>query len=179
MSSSSGGFHQHKAGHRLLERKSSGRDHPRRLALPCSGMSSPYENVTGVVMASEYHCMPASSPQPWDWNSGPYGTVLPRTRVSDSRIQAMHHLQASPARRSLNHIHWADVDGEHDRLATPPKTPQIGRLESPKLEPLRCSGRFCDCCPDEQRYYDERGKMDSQGGCICCKWDGLSSQMVV
>lgn len=171
-------IHQHDAGRRSLKRKSSDRDHPRRLALPCSGMRNPLEDVTDVL-APAYHYLPATRPQPWNWTTGHYDVVLPSPLEWEPRTQATQYLRASAARRSSRHVHWADLDEGHDRRATPPRTPQIGRLESPKLGPLKCSGPFCDCCSDEQRYYDERGKMDSQGGCICCEWHGPSSQRVM
>ncbi|PSS03386.1 hypothetical protein BD289DRAFT_192626 [Coniella lustricola] len=44
----------------------------------------------------------------------------------------------------------------------PPRTPQIGRLRTPELEPLREDHHFCDCCSREKRYWDGLAKMDFQ-----------------
>lgn len=162
-SASSNGSRQQNSGHRPSKRNYSATDRPQRLELPCSGRISPLEYVTDVVLVSNYQFVSALRPQPWDWTPGPYDTVVPDVRSRKPRVSDTRHVESSPSSWSSKRARWDDVD---DRLATPPMTPYIGRLNSPELQPMKCGGEFCDCCLDEESYFFERGKMDHQGRCI-------------
>lgn len=128
-------------------------------------MISPPENVTDVVLASEYQYVSDPWPVPWSWTPGPHDAIVSNSHMWKPRVPEMRYPGASRSRRYFKRARRDDWD---DRPATPPMTPYIGRLESPELEPMKCSGSFCDCCMDEyyleeERYFDERGKMDCQG----------------
>ncbi|KAK1763046.1 hypothetical protein QBC33DRAFT_550798 [Phialemonium atrogriseum] len=80
----------------------------------------------------------------------------------------LHHpgMCGSPPPPFLTHEAWPHdgraSSGLPPALPTPPMTPGASRLSSPDLEPLGHDGRFCVCCPDEDRYLAGRAKMDSQ-----------------
>lgn len=162
---SSDASHLHHSGYRPSNGNYLERDHPQRSAYPCIGMGIPHEEVTDVALAAEYYCLPPPCSQAWSRTTGPYDAALSRPRDWKPRFQAPQRLEASSGTRSTKRGRWADLDEGHGGLATPPRTPQIGRLDSPELEPLKCCGEFCACCPkeDEEKYYDGRRKMDSQG----------------
>lgn len=120
---------------------------------------SPPEDVTDVVLAAEHYYSPAPWSRSLKATTNPYDAALQSSRELKPMIQSTKRIEASPAGRSPKRARWAE-DGE---LATAPRTPYIGRLESPKLDPVECSGAFCDCCTDEDKYHRGRGKMDSQG----------------
>lgn len=155
----SSGSRQQYSGQRPSKRNSLAEDRQQRLESPCIGMISPLEDVTDTVLASEYQSLSAPRPKPRSWTTGPHDAVVPICRACEPIVPEKRHVEALPSRRSTKRARWADGG---DGPATPPRTPYIGRLESPDLEPIKCSGGFCDCCLDEERYYDAKGKMDHQ-----------------
>lgn len=58
--------------------------------------------------------------------------------------------------------YWEDHERHYVHPRIPPRTPQIGRLDSPELEEMIEREEFCRCCDDDARYQDGRAKMDSQ-----------------
>lgn len=169
----SSGSRQQYPGQRLSERSSLRAYRQQRLELPCIGMISPLENVTDIVLASEYQSLSAPWSKPRSWTTGPHDAVVPISKACETIVPDKRHVEALPSRRSTKRARWGDgCDGP----ATPPRTPYIGRLESPDLEPMKCSEGFCDCCLDEERYYDAKGKMDHQSrySNSVCEWDGYN-----
>lgn len=158
----SSGSCQQNSGHKPSKRNYSATDRPQRPELPCSGMISHPEDVTDVVLASEYQYLSAPWPQPRSWTPDPYDAVIPEFQTWSPRVLDARRLGSSALSGRPKRARWDDRD---DRLTSPPMTPYIGRLESPKLEPMKCSGSFCDCCLDGERYFVERGKMDYQSRC--------------
>lgn len=175
-SASSSGTRQQSSGHKPSKINYSATERPRKPGLPCSTMISPLEEVNDVVLASEYQCLSAPWPQPWNRTQGFHDYVVPKSQTQKSRAIGKRHLGASLSTGSLKQASW---EGRDDRLVIPPMTPYIGRLESPELEPMKCSGRFCDCCLDEENYFEERKKMDHQSRCSLSWWVGLLSSWLV
>lgn len=153
----------HQLGRRLSRRRHSARNPQRRLPVPRGGIRSPLEDVTDIVLSTEY----SWSPTPWTGSMHPSvhshdtgSSRLPSLKSSESTIQR----QRSRGEGSPKHVRWADLDGEDDVPPTPPRTPQIGRLRTPELEMemvKECS-QFCHCCLDDRKYREGRAKMDSQ-----------------
>lgn len=161
--------------HRRLERRSSrGKNstgRPRRLQMPPNSTRSPLGDVTDLVLSTEY----SSSAIPWADPTTPVGSPYSTAGYSASAdtTHSIPRNQYPPTGKRPKRVHWADVEGEAYAYSTPPMTPQIGRLKTPELEPVKACSRFCECCRDERRYQEGRAKMDSQRRCIptlsCCR----------
>ncbi|KAG8169308.1 hypothetical protein KVR01_000053 [Diaporthe batatas] len=153
-------YDQRQQERRQPRSSSSAGQRPHRSTVPDSDVTSPLEEVTDVVLASEYYWSPEAWPQPRGRATSPYSASI----ASTSTRKSGHN--ANPGRRiSPRHGSWGDVNEEQYRLSTPwepPRTPQLGRLGTPDLELTRKCDKFCDCCSDEQRYNQDRSKMDLQ-----------------
>lgn len=125
-------------------------------------MRSPLEDVTDVVLATEYYW----SREPWPQARGratrQYGASITRSYTPKPSSEMMPGREKTPAGKSPKRVRWRDVKEGDDGLSTPPQTPQLGRLGTPELELRAKCDKFCDCCSDEQMYREERSKMDSQ-----------------
>lgn len=150
---------QRRQGRRPSTRISSSHQSTRRPAVPDVGMMSSLEDVTDVVLATEYYWSPESRPQPRGRTTKPYHASTSKWEA-DSVVTSGRRI--SPARSNPRGIRWGDLrEGEYG-LSTLPETPQLGRLGTPDLELMRKCDRFCDCCSDEHKYQEDRSKMDSQ-----------------
>lgn len=153
---------QRRQGRRPSTRHSASDQRPRRSAVPDSGVRSPLEDVTDVVLATEYHWSPEPWPQPRGRTTTPYYASMASTSTLEAGSALASGRRMSPARKIPKRVRGEDLkDGEY-RLSTPPRTPQLGRLGTPDLEFTRNCDKFCDCCSDEHKYLDDRSKMDSQ-----------------
>lgn len=66
-------------------------------------------------------------------------------------------------RRGQCFVSREDLDGGVKPRPSPPTRPQLRRLQTPELEPLRNFESFCTCCPRyETAYQLGREKMDLQ-----------------
>lgn len=157
----------HDSSQRRQERRPSSRysasdERPRRSAAFDSSMRSPLEDVTDVVLATEYYW----SPEPWPQSRGlttkSYNSSITSTSTPEAGSAVESRRRTSSARTFPKRVRGEDPrEGEY-RLSTPPRTPQLGRLGTPDLELTRNCDKFCDCCSDEHKYLGDRSKMDSQ-----------------
>ncbi|KAI3391368.1 hypothetical protein diail_7477 [Diaporthe ilicicola] len=154
--------YQLQQGRRATKRKSSSDQRPRRTVLPDSGMRSPLEDVTDVVLATEYYWSPVSWPQAQSRTMNEYDASAARSYSPEARRETTARLERPSVRKVSNRVRWGDIKEGDDGLATPPRTPQLGRLGTPDLELTGYCDKFCDCCSDEQKYREDRSKMDSQ-----------------
>lgn len=166
-SSSSSPSPSHDSPHRRPGRRPSTRhpasdQRPRRSEVLDSGTRSPLEDVTDVVLATEYYWSPEPWPQPRVQTTKPYEASIASTSTPEAGSAVESGRRISPARKIPKRVRGEDLrEGEY-RLSTPPRTPQLGRLGTPDLELTRKCDKFCDCCSDEHRYLEDRSKMDSQ-----------------
>jgi hypothetical protein len=157
---------QRRQERRQLRSRSSSHQRPHRSAIPDNGMRSPLEDVTDIVLASEYYWSPQAWPQPSGRTKKTYNASIASTpTLQFPEIGTSCH-RDSPGRKAPKRVSWADVHEEQYRPSTPPRTPQLGRLGTPDLELTRKCEKFCDCCSDEQKYNEDRSKMDSQSRSI-------------
>jgi hypothetical protein len=154
--------HQRRQDRRQPRSNSSSHQRLRRSVIPDSGIRSPLEDVTDVVLANEYCWSPEAWPQPRGRTTKPYNTSIANTSTLESDNLAKSGRRISSARTTPKRVSWGNVNEEQYRLPTPPQTPQLGRLGTPDLELTRKCDKFCDCCSDEQKYNEDRSKMDSQ-----------------
>lgn len=154
--------YQRQQGRRPTTRKSSSQPRSHQSDLSDSGMRSQYEDVTDVVLATEYYWSPVSRSQPQGRTMKQYdaSAAMPYTPYTSSEMTSS--LETSFARTVPRAVRRRDRKEGNDGLATPPRTPQLGRLSTPELESKGDCSKFCDCCSDEQRYREDRSKMDSQ-----------------
>lgn len=154
---------ERRQGRRPSTRTLSSHHHPHRSELVRdTDMRSPLEDVTDVVLATEYYWSPESWSQPPGRTMKPYNASIasPSTFEGGSTVASSRRM--SPARKTPKYVRREDLrEGEY-RLSTPPGTPQLGRLGTPDLELTRKCDKFCDCCSDEHKYLEDRSKMDSQ-----------------
>lgn len=152
---------QHRQGRRPSTRHSASDQRPRRSAVSDSGMRSPLEDVTDVVLATEYYWSPEPWPQPRVRTTKPYYASMESTSTLEAGSALESSRRMSPARKMPKRVRGEDLkDGEY--ISTPPRTPQLARLGTPDLELTRNCDKFCDCCSDEHKYLEDRSKMDSQ-----------------
>lgn len=134
----------------------SAKDRPRRVPIPRSGIMAPVEDTTDIVLLTTY----SWSPMPWT------STMQhPSANVRESGVKISEppmHSQQLMGKRDPKRAIYADVDEWDDRVPAPPGTPQIGRLKTPELRPVKECSQFCHCCPDDKQYQEGRAKMDSQ-----------------
>lgn len=154
--------HQRRQDRRQPRSSSSSHQRLRRSEIPDIDMRSPLEDVTDVVLASEYYWSPEAWPQPRGRTTKTYNASSASTSTLESNNLVKSGRRMSSARRTPKRVSWGDVNEEQYRLSTPPRTPQLGRLGTPDLELTRKCDKFCDCCSDEQKYEEDRSKMDSQ-----------------
>lgn len=125
-------------------------------------MRSPLEDVTDVVLATEYYWSPEPWPQPRSRTTRPYEASTANTSTLEAGSAVASGRRMSPARKIPKRGRGEDLKEGEYRLSTPPRTPQLGRLGTPDLELTRKCDKFCDCCSDEHKYLEDRSKMDSQ-----------------
>lgn len=165
--SSSSSTAPHESHHRRQGRQPSTRhslpdQRPHHSAILDSDMMSPLEDVTDVVLATEYYWSPEPRPQPRSRTTVPYEASMASTPTLDTSSAMESSRRMSPARKIPKRVRGEDFKEGDYRLSTPPRTPQLGRLGTPDLELTRKCDKFCDCCSDEHRYLEDRSKMDSQ-----------------
>lgn len=154
--------YQRQEGRRPTTRKSSSQPRSHHSALSDSGMRSPHEDVTDVVLATEYYWSPVSRSHPQGRTMKQYDASAARPYTPYTSSEMTSSLETSFARTVPRAVRRGDLKEGNDRLATPPRTPQLGRLSTPELESKEDCSQFCDCCSDEQRYREDKSKMDSQ-----------------
>lgn len=160
----------HDSSQRRQERRPSSRylasdERPRRSSPFDSSMRSPLEDVTDVVLATEYYWSPEPWPQPRGLTTTSYNSYNPSTTstyTSEAGSAVESRRRTSSARTIPKRVRGEDLKEGEYRLSTPPRTPQLGRLGTPDLELTRNCDKFCDCCSDEHKYLGDRSKMDSQ-----------------
>lgn len=155
-------YHQRRQERGQQRSSSSSYQRTYRSTVPDSDMRSPLGDVTDVVLASEYYWSPAAWPEPRGQTTQPHNASSASTSTRNQGNDASSGRRVKSARRSPRHGSWGDVNEEQYRLSTPPRTPQLGRLGTPDLELTQKCDKFCDCCSDEQRYKEDRSKMDFQ-----------------
>lgn len=158
---SSRGPFRHQTGHRSSGRPPSVTQRQRMLTRSRIGMRSSLEHVTGIVSSTEYRYSLAPL---ISWNDSTGNT-------NDRAVYRLHpsrHTEYTPELKPLSgegspkRNHWADLDDGDAGPPTPPMTPQIGRLKTPELGPVKERSRFCGCCQYEERHGEGREKMDFQ-----------------
>lgn len=154
--------HHRRQGRQPSTRHSSSDQRPRRSAVPDIDVRSPLEDVTDVVLATEYYWSPEPWPQPRGWTTRPYEASIASTSTLEASKAVASDCRMSPARKIPKRVRGENLKEGEYRLSTPPRTPQLGRLGTPDLELTRKCDKFCDCCSDEHRYLEDRSKMDSQ-----------------
>lgn len=150
------GLVHHQEEHRSSRRRYSAQGRSRRPRISPSDMRLSPEDVTDIVLSTEY----SWSPTPWAGSMHYPSTNLRETGVWTSEPPI--RLQHSMGEGNLMRVRYADVDGGDNGPPTPPRTPQIGILETPELGPVEECSQFCHCCTDDERYREGRSKMDSQ-----------------
>lgn len=121
------------------------------------------EDVTDMIMVRDYSC----SPVPWP--SPEVRVVIPH-QVTVDRWAQVHESHSAPQlqmstkiRDGPRRLSWANLETEDKALPSPPTTPQLRKLESPRLEPVKAGTYFCACHRTEKAVYQQaREKMDSQ-----------------
>lgn len=153
---------QRRQGRWPSSRYSASDERPRRSAPFDASMRSPIEDVTDVVLATEYYWSPEPWPQPRGLTTNSYSSSITSTSTPEAGSAVESRRRKSSAKTIPQRGRGEDLrEGEY-RLSTPPRTPQLGRLGTPDLELTRNCDKFCDCCSDEHKYLGDRSKMDSQ-----------------
>lgn len=89
-------------------------------------------------------------------------TVDRYPQMIEDRTKSYKELSAH-TRRGQDDVYWEDLEGEDKAWPSPPTRPQLRRLQTPELAPVKNHERFCTCCPKfESAYYLGREKMDYQ-----------------
>lgn len=164
---------QRRQGRRLSSRYSASDERSRRSAAFDDSMRSPFEDVTDVVLATEYYWSPEPWPQPRSLTTQPYNSSTASASTLESGSALESRRRKSSARMIPKSVRGEDLKEGGYRLSTPPRTPQMGRLGTPDLELTRNCDKFCDCCSDEHEYLGDRSKMDSQSRfmqSLSCRW---------
>lgn len=157
----------HQPGQRSSRTQSSGSDRSRRPKASQIDLENSCKDVTDIELSTEYRYSLAS-PVSWD---GAAGNVHD---TSGYRLSSLRHAEPTPRPKLFidegypERVRRAHLNRGDTGPPTPPMTPQISRLKTPELEPVRECSRFCGCCQNEKRYQEGRAKMDLQRRWLTC-----------
>lgn len=121
------------------------------------------EDKTGIMLAENYSgsfplqsSAGVSAHSPCQATAGKHSQMIEDSSTSHKEL-------SSHIRCGHDYVCWEDLEDGDKAWPTPPTRPQLRRLQTPELAPVRYHDRFCTCCPKSEIAYQlGREKMDVQ-----------------
>lgn len=121
------------------------------------------EDTTGIMLAENYSgSFILQSSADVSPHIPCHATVGRCPQVIEDRSKVEKELSVH-IRRGQDDVCWEDLEEGDKAWPSPPTRPQLRRLQTPELVPVKNQERFCTCCPkSETAYQFGREKMDVQ-----------------